>query len=186
MDPSWDAIWTSEVALTAEGWVVEMAIPYSMLRFPRAEAQTWGIQFSRHIPRLGEQSEWPLVPRVRRSNQVAGFGDLVGITGVAPRRNLQIQPQFSDRTFKHILVPVWVLLATGAEGGAATAPAVFPRLERDAAAVGAQVGEAAAAALALGRVRTGIRAETCLAPPSRKRLTSAPRDSAALGSRAPR
>jgi hypothetical protein len=92
MDPSWDAIWTSEVALTPEGWVVEMAIPYSMLRFPRAEAQTWGIQFSRHIPRLGEQSEWPLVPRVQRSNQVAGFGDLVGITGVAPRRNLQVHP----------------------------------------------------------------------------------------------
>jgi hypothetical protein len=92
MDPSWDAIWSSEVALTSEGWVVEMAIPYSMLRFPRAQEQTWGIQFSRHIPRLGEQSEWPLVPRLERSNQVAGFGDLTGLTGVAPRRNLQLQP----------------------------------------------------------------------------------------------
>jgi hypothetical protein len=43
MDASWDAIWSSEVRVTDEGWVVEMAIPYSMLRFPRAEAQTWGI-----------------------------------------------------------------------------------------------------------------------------------------------
>jgi hypothetical protein len=92
MDPSWDAIWTSEVRVTAEGWVVEMAIPYSMLRFPRADVQTWGVQFTRNIPRLGEESEWPLVPRVERSNQVARFADLTGIAGIEPRRNLQLRP----------------------------------------------------------------------------------------------
>jgi hypothetical protein len=91
-DPSWDAIWASEVRTTADGWVVEMEIPYSMLRFPRAESQTWGIQFSRHIPRLGEQSEWPLVPRAERSNKVALFATLTGISGIEPRRNVQILP----------------------------------------------------------------------------------------------
>ncbi|MDQ3766677.1 MAG: carbohydrate binding family 9 domain-containing protein, partial [Actinomycetota bacterium] len=92
MDASWDAIWSSAVRIASEGWVVEMAIPYSMLRFPRADTQTWGIQFSRHIPRLGEESQWPLVPRGERSNQVARFGNLTGITGIAPRRNLQLRP----------------------------------------------------------------------------------------------
>jgi hypothetical protein len=92
MDASWDAIWSSAVRVTAEGWVVEMAIPYSMLRFPPAESQTWGIQFSRHIPRLGEQVEWPLVPRVQRANQVTQFANLTGITGIEPRRNLQLRP----------------------------------------------------------------------------------------------
>jgi hypothetical protein len=92
MDPSWDAIWASEVRVTPEGWVVEMEIPYSMLRFPRADAQRWGVQFTRNVPRLGEQSEWPLVPRVARSNQVARFADLTGITGIEPRRNLQLRP----------------------------------------------------------------------------------------------
>ena len=91
-DPSWDAIWSSEVRATPEGWIVEMAIPYSMLRFPSAESQTWGIQIQRHIPRLAEQSEWPLVPRVQRTNQVARFGDLSGISGIRPRRNLQMRP----------------------------------------------------------------------------------------------
>lgn len=92
MDPSWDAIWTSAVELTAEGWVVEMAIPYSMLRFRRASTQRWGVQFSRHLPRAGERSEWPLVRRVERANQVARFADLVGIEGVDPRRNVQLRP----------------------------------------------------------------------------------------------
>lgn len=92
MDPSWDAIWTSDVTRTAEGWTVEMAIPYSMLRFRRGAAQTWGVQFSRHLPRSGEISEWPLVRRVERTNQVALFADLIGIQGIAPRRNLQFSP----------------------------------------------------------------------------------------------
>lgn len=92
MDESWDAIWSSAVEMTPEGWVVEMSIPYSMLRFRRAPSQTWGIQFSRHLPRAGERSEWPLVRRVERSNQVAQFADLTGISGIEPRRNLQISP----------------------------------------------------------------------------------------------
>jgi hypothetical protein len=92
MDASWDAVWSSAARLTPEGWVVEMEIPYSMLRFPDAAAQSWGIQFTRNIPRLGEQSEWPLVPRAQRSNLVAQFGLLTGIEGIEPRRNLQLRP----------------------------------------------------------------------------------------------
>lgn len=52
MDPSWDAIWYARERLTPEGWVVEMRIPYSMLRFSDAASQTWGIHFTRRIPRL--------------------------------------------------------------------------------------------------------------------------------------
>ena len=92
MDESWDAIWTSEVRTTPEGWIAEIEIPYSMLRFPRAPSQTWGIHFARHVPRLGEESEWPLVPRVQRANRVALFADLTGIRGIEPRRNVQFRP----------------------------------------------------------------------------------------------
>ena len=50
MDESWDAIWASSAQVTSEGWAVEMRIPYSMLRFARASAQTWGIHFERRMP----------------------------------------------------------------------------------------------------------------------------------------
>jgi hypothetical protein len=79
VDESWDAVWYSEVRVTNEGWIVEMQIPYSMLRFPEIEIQTWGIHFTRSIPRLGEQSEWPLVPRVERDNLIAQYGRLQNI-----------------------------------------------------------------------------------------------------------
>ena len=92
MDESWDAIWYSDVGVTDQGWTVEMRIPYSMLRFSEAASQTWGVHFRRRIPRLGEQDEWPLVPRTERENLVARFGLLQGIAGVAPRRNVQARP----------------------------------------------------------------------------------------------
>lgn len=92
IDTSWDAVWYSEVRVTDEGWVVEMQIPYSMLRFPETDIQTWGIHFTRRIPRLGEESEWPLVPRTNRDNLIARFGHLTDIREIEPRPNIQVRP----------------------------------------------------------------------------------------------
>lgn len=51
-DFSWDAIWDAAGRITADGYVVEVAIPFKQLRFPRgAEVQTWGFLASRSYPR---------------------------------------------------------------------------------------------------------------------------------------
>ena len=96
-DKSWNAIWHAAVHVGPDGWAVEMQIPYSMLRFSRSDIQTWGIHFSREIPRLGEKSELPLVPRTDRANFVAQFGLLEGISGIEPRRDVQITPYTLSR-----------------------------------------------------------------------------------------
>ncbi len=92
LDVSWDAIWFSAVRITDEGWVAEMRIPYSMLRYPKSENQTWGFHFRRRIPRLGEISEWPYIPRSERSNLVAGYGQITEIRDIVPRTNIQVKP----------------------------------------------------------------------------------------------
>jgi len=92
LDISWDAIWFSEVRIAEEGWVVEMRIPYNMLRYSKKEVQTWGIYYSRRIPKAGEVSEWPYIPRNIRTNLVSGYGRITGIRGIDPRRNIQIRP----------------------------------------------------------------------------------------------
>ncbi|HBQ81554.1 MAG TPA: hypothetical protein DD745_01550, partial [Bacteroidales bacterium] len=92
LDASWDAIWFTSVRITDEGWIAEIRIPYSMLRYSKEDLQTWGIHFIRRSPRLGEISEWPYIPRSERSNLVSGYGQVTGIRGIAPRRNIQIKP----------------------------------------------------------------------------------------------
>jgi hypothetical protein len=46
-DESWDAVWESAVTVDEGGWTVEMRIPFSQLRFPRAERHTFGIHAER-------------------------------------------------------------------------------------------------------------------------------------------
>ncbi|HMB91753.1 MAG TPA: DUF5916 domain-containing protein [Rhodothermales bacterium] len=93
LDASWDAVWESAVQTTSEGWVAEIRIPYSMLRFAEADVQQWGINFRRHIPRNSEVSEWVLIPRTERgSGTVAQYGILNGLNDIQPRRNIQVTP----------------------------------------------------------------------------------------------
>ncbi len=62
-DRSWDAVWESKSKINADGWIVEMKLPYSALRFPTAEIQDWNINFFRMIRRHREISSWnPINP----------------------------------------------------------------------------------------------------------------------------
>ena len=102
LDSSWDGVWRSEVRTTDEGWVAELRIPYSMLRFSEADQQTWGIQFRRRIPRNSEVVEWPLVPESeRQSGIVAKYAQLTGLRDLSPARNLQVSPYTMTRVRTH-------------------------------------------------------------------------------------
>src|SRR5687767_10765160 len=58
MDVSWDPVWESAAGIDSLGWVAEMRIPFSQLRYPREEIQTWGIQIIRYLPRLHERTHY--------------------------------------------------------------------------------------------------------------------------------
>lgn len=92
MDPSWDAVWESSVRITERGWELELRIPYSMLRFPKTEMQSWGIRFLRNIPRLGETTEWPLVSHLNRRNLIEQFRTLDGINNISSGRHIEVRP----------------------------------------------------------------------------------------------
>ncbi|HSJ06016.1 MAG TPA: DUF5916 domain-containing protein [Longimicrobiales bacterium] len=90
---SWDAIW--EVATTTDslGWTAEFRIPLSQLRFngENGVARTWGVQFRRQIARLDESSFWSPVPR-DANGQASLFGELHGLRGLNPPRNIEVVP----------------------------------------------------------------------------------------------
>lgn len=92
-DEVWDGVWDSRVRITAEGWQVEMKIPYSQLRFPPAQAgeQVWGINFSRTIRRTREISYWAkLDPTI--DNEVLQYGMLGGLSHIRPPLRLSLTP----------------------------------------------------------------------------------------------
>ena len=90
-DRNWDAVWESRVVLHADGWTVEMAIPYSALRFPNETVQTWNINFTRTIRRKRESSYWsPVDPAVE--GLINQSGQLAGIENIKPPVRLQATP----------------------------------------------------------------------------------------------
>ncbi|MBI4169779.1 MAG: carbohydrate binding family 9 domain-containing protein [Acidobacteria bacterium] len=92
-DPSWDAIWNSAGRLTEDGYTVEIAIPYTSLRFQRIRSdQTWGLDLVRVYPR-DRRFLFALNRRDRNVNcYVCQLSKIVGFEGAEPGRNLEITP----------------------------------------------------------------------------------------------
>ncbi|HZG01381.1 MAG TPA: DUF5916 domain-containing protein, partial [Chitinophagales bacterium] len=90
-DASWDAVWESAVDINEQGWSVEIKIPYSALRFPGKDIQTWGLQFTRYVPRKQEIATWnPAHPKINGvTNQ---WGIVEGIENIRPPLRLSLSP----------------------------------------------------------------------------------------------
>ncbi|MGH7607844.1 MAG: DUF5916 domain-containing protein [Gemmatimonadales bacterium] len=95
-DDSWDGVWEGRARIDAEGWTVEMRIPYSQLRFHQAETYTFGVNFLRTIARRNESDFYVLRPK-DASGFVSRFADLVGIERVSPPRRLEVIPYVTTR-----------------------------------------------------------------------------------------
>jgi hypothetical protein len=90
-DDSWDAVWDAAVSIGPDGWAAEMRIPFSQLRFPRAERDAWGINAARFIQRRNETDWLELVPK-KESGLASRMAHLVGIQGIRPPRQFEVLP----------------------------------------------------------------------------------------------
>jgi hypothetical protein len=61
-DASWDPIWYLKTSINAEGWIAEVRVPLSQLRFADKAEHVWGIQVQRRFFRNQERSMWQYVP----------------------------------------------------------------------------------------------------------------------------
>lgn len=92
-DFSWDTIWDSAGGITDEGYVVEVAIPFKSLRFPRSgDVQTWGFIFERSYPR-SSRHRIASGPRDRDNTcLLCQENELTGLRGIAPGNDVEITP----------------------------------------------------------------------------------------------
>ncbi len=90
-DPSWDPNWWVKTSMNIEGWVAEMKIPFSQVRFEKNSGDVWGLQFARIIYRHNETDFWQHIPK-----DAPGFihlmGEMTGLEKIMPRKIFDITP----------------------------------------------------------------------------------------------
>ena len=93
-DWNWDGVFTTETTVDEDGWVLEMAIPFTTIRFADVEEPVMGIAFSRSIRRKNETVVWPHIGQDYRAGvaQVSQYATLVGLEGVRRGRHLELKP----------------------------------------------------------------------------------------------
>jgi len=93
-DYNWDAVWDSRTSIVADGWIAEIKIPYSAIRFSKEEVQQWGVNFSRYIRRVNETSYWNAI-NPKENGFVNQFGILTGLKDIKPPLRLSLLPYVS-------------------------------------------------------------------------------------------
>ena len=90
---NWDGAWQVQTAISDVGWSAEFAIPFTTVRYPAREFQSWGVNFQRNIRRRSEISYWAPLPRQYNLYRVSMAGQLAGLaTPAGLTNNLQMTP----------------------------------------------------------------------------------------------
>lgn len=91
---AWDGVYISEGRITDVGWILELAIPWTTVRFPDKEDVTMGIAVMRQINRKNESVIWPHIPLEYNSGifQVSQYADLTGLKNLRRGKNIKIKP----------------------------------------------------------------------------------------------
>ena len=92
-DESFDMIFDAAAIITDEGYQVEMAVPFSSLRFPNKEEQTWRFLVFRSHPR-DDFMRKIASGKLDRNNpcNLCQFGYLKGIRGIKSNRSIEFLP----------------------------------------------------------------------------------------------
>jgi hypothetical protein len=93
-DLSWDAVWQSKAGFNDKGWVAEIRIPWSAVRFPDQDVQTWGMNALRNIRRSRENVSWNFIDS-KVQGSVNQEGTLKGIENIKPPIRLSLSPYVS-------------------------------------------------------------------------------------------
>jgi hypothetical protein len=105
-DQAWDAVWVSHVNLTDSGWTAELKIPYSALRFPENDAQTWGFDVERSIRRKREIDTWSFIDKNIQS-WLKQTGEITQLYNIRPPLRLSVTPYVSAYLEKLASDPSW-------------------------------------------------------------------------------
>ena len=91
----WDAVVECKSKVNDTYWTSELSIPFSQLRFKKSDSMVWGMNTGRELARNQEEMIWVPVPVSyggRAKYRTANLGNVVGLSGITPSRNLEVLP----------------------------------------------------------------------------------------------
>jgi hypothetical protein len=87
-----DVVMESKGTITADGYVIEVAVPFKSLRYEAGNGKQWGIHIWRNIVRQdNEMDSWMPISRDKAS-RLEQAGHLTGLDTIATERTLEIIP----------------------------------------------------------------------------------------------
>src|SRR5664279_3848652 len=111
-DSSWDPNWWVKTSINKEGWVAEMKIPFSQVRFEKSSGDVWGLDIARILYRKNETTFWQHIPR-DAPGMVHLFGELKGLEQIRPRKIFDITPYGVAKTETYQSDPANPFLSSG-------------------------------------------------------------------------
>lgn len=91
LDLSPDFLYESKGRLTADGYEVEVRIPFKSVRYQSVDVQSWGIQVLRKVQHSGHQQTWTPA-RKGAASFIAQSGTLEGLQGLRRGLVLDVNP----------------------------------------------------------------------------------------------
>lgn len=90
-DFSVDVVMESKGVLLADGYSVEVKVPFKSLRYASGKDRVWGFNVGRSIPHLNNENDsW--MPVARDISSLRQIGKITGLTDIKNERSLEIVP----------------------------------------------------------------------------------------------
>ncbi|HEU4597717.1 MAG TPA: DUF5916 domain-containing protein [Pyrinomonadaceae bacterium] len=94
-DFSVDIVMESKGALTSDGYIVEVAVPFKSLRYEAGKGKFWGFHVWRNIDRNSDEIDsWVPISRTE-SGTMNQAGRLTGLEGISTERTLELIPSLT-------------------------------------------------------------------------------------------
>lgn len=101
----WNTIWTAKTKRVADGWTVEVEIPFRSISFDAGRSD-WGLDLYRRMWRISERVRWTSADPSIGTFDLTHSGDLTGISGISQGLGLDIQTYGAVR-YKHEWDPLF-------------------------------------------------------------------------------
>jgi hypothetical protein len=90
-DVNWNPVWDGKVGPMDSGWISEIQIPLSQLRYSKQQEQVWGLHVWRWINRNRESDHWNLIPR-DNVGYTYHFGEMHGLINLPSVSRIEFMP----------------------------------------------------------------------------------------------